>query len=306
MQSLFGSPTAPAPAAAVKDVTTATFVQDVMEASREAVIVVDFWAPWCGPCKTLGPILEKAVAATKGAVRMVKINVDENQQLAAQMRIQSIPTVYAFFDGRPVDAFQGALPESQVKEWVKKLAALAAENDPAAQIAEAIAQAKEALAAGDPMTAQAIYGQILQVDPENIEAIAGMGRIAVQAGQLDVAKQVLAQVPKDKANHAETLALKSAIELAEQTAELGGRADLEGRVAANPDDHEARYDLALLLYAEGDKQGAVDHLLESIKRDRTWNEEAARKQLLKLLEAFGFADPVSVSTRRRLSSLLFK
>ncbi len=306
MQSLFGSPTAPAPTAAVKDVTTATFVQDVMEASREAVIVVDFWAPWCGPCKTLGPMLEKAVAATKGAVRMVKINVDENQQLAAQMRIQSIPTVYAFFDGRPVDAFQGALPESQVKEWVKKLAALAAENDPAAQIAEAVAQAKEALAAGDPMTAQAIYGQILQVDPENIEAISGLGRIAVQAGQLDVAKQVLAQVPKDKANHAETLALKSAIDLAEQTAELGSRGDLENRLAHNAQDHAARYDLAMLLYAEGDKQGAVDHLLEIIKLDRSWNEEAARKQLLKLLEAFGFADPVSVSTRRRLSSLLFK
>ncbi len=304
MQSLFGSSAAPA-AAPVKDVTTATFVKEVMEASREAVIVVDFWAPWCGPCKTLGPILEKTVAATKGAVRMVKINVDENQQLAAQMRVQSIPTVYAFFDGRPVDAFQGALPESQVKEWVKKLASLAAENDPAAQIAEAVAQAKEALAGGDPMTAQAIYAQILQVDPENIEAITGLGRIAVQAGQLDVAKQVLAQVPKDKASHAETLALKSAIDLAEQTAELGSRADLEGRLARNAEDHAARYDLALLLYAEGDKQGAVDHLLDIIKRDRGWNEEAARKQLLKLLEAFGFADPVSVAARRRLSSLLF-
>ncbi|MFY8107163.1 MAG: thioredoxin [Elstera sp.] len=306
MQTLFGASPAPASAPAVKDVTTATFMTEVMEASREAVIVVDFWAPWCGPCKTLGPLLEKAVAETKGSVRMVKINVDENQQLAAQMRVQSIPTVYAFFEGRPVDAFQGALPESQVKAWVKKLASLAAENDPAAQIADALAQAKEALAAGDAVTAQAIYGQILQVEPENVEAIAGMGRMALLAGQIDVAKQVLAQVPKDKLSHSDVLALKSGIELAEQTAELGSRADLEGRLNRDANDHQARYDLALLLYAEGDKQGAVDHLLDLIQRDRAWNEEAGRKQLLKLFEAFGFSDPISVAGRRRLSTLLFR
>ncbi len=305
MQTLFGASAAPANAPAVKDVTTATFVTEVMEASREAVIVVDFWAPWCGPCKTLGPLLEKAVAETKGSVRMVKINVDENQQLAAQMRVQSIPTVYAFFEGRPVDAFQGALPESQVKAWVKKLAALAAENDPAAQIADALAHAKEALAAGDAVTAQAIYGQIVQVEPDNVEAIAGMGRMALLAGQIDVAKQVLAQVPKDKLSHADVLALKSGIELAEQTAELGSRADLESRLSRDANDHQARYDLALLLYAQDDKQGAVDHLLDLIKRDRTWNEDAGRKQLLKLFEAFGLTDPISVAGRRRLSTLLF-
>ena len=306
MQTLFGSSAAPAKAPAVKDVTTATFMTEVMEASREAVIVVDFWAPWCGPCKTLGPMLEKAVAETKGSVRMVKINVDENQQLAAQMRVQSIPTVYAFFDGRPVDAFQGALPESQVKAWVKKLASLAAENDPAAQIADALAQAKEALAAGDAVTAQGIYGQILQVEPENVEAIAGMGRMALLAGHIDVAKEVLAQVPKDKLGHSDVLALKSGIELAEQTAELGSRADLEGRLSRDANDHQARFDLALLLYAEDDKQGAVDHLLDLIQRDRAWNEEAGRKQLLKLFEAFGFSDPISVAGRRRLSTLLFR
>lgn len=292
-------------AAPVKDVTTATFMKDVIEASRDAVIVVDFWAPWCGPCKTLGPLLEKAVAETSGAVRMVKINVDENKQLAAQMRIQSIPAVYAFLDGQPVDGFVGALPDSQIKAFVKKLAGMVgpAGGD---MLVEAVAQAKAALTAGDTQTAAAIFAQILQADPQNVDALAGLGRCFLTAGDLDKAKQILAEIPADKANHADVLALKSGIDLAAQTADLGPLGELLAKLALHPDDHQVRFDAAIALFGHNRREEAVDHLLEIVKRDRTWNDDGARKQLVKFFEALGFNDPVAVAGRKKLSSLLFR
>jgi len=302
MQPIFNAPAA-ADAGIVKESSTATFMADVVDASHDVPVVVDFWAPWCGPCKTLGPQLEKAVREAKGQVRMVKINVDENQQLAAQMRIQSIPAVYAFKDGRPVDGFVGALPESQIKAFVKKVMSL---GGPAASpVADALAQAKAALAEGDVGTASTFYSHILQREPDNVEALAGLGRCLLQSGDAKKARALLDRVPADAASHADVVALRSSLELAEQADKAGSPTELEARVAQNPADHEARFNLAMALFAHGQREGAVDQLLELIKRDRQWNEEAARKQLLKFFEAFGPTDPFTVASRRRLSTLLF-
>jgi len=303
MEQLIGGG-APSDASVVKNGSTATFMADVIEASREAAIVVDFWAPWCGPCKQLGPAIEKAVRDARGKVRLVKINVDENQELAAQMRIQSIPAVYAFKDGRPVDGFVGALPESQVKQFVQRL--LGAGGPAADPVAEAVALAKEAAAAGDHARAANIYQQILEHEPGNIDALAGLARAAVQKKDFAKAKQYLAKVPKEQANHAEIAAARAALELAETGAKAAGAVgELKARVAQNPADHQARYDLASALFAGGAREQAIDELLELIRRDRAWNEEAARKQLLKFFEAIGLSDPVTVAARRRLSSILF-
>ncbi|HUA52032.1 MAG TPA: thioredoxin [Candidatus Sulfotelmatobacter sp.] len=302
MQPIFNAPAA-ADAGIVKESSTATFMADVVDASHDVPVVVDFWAPWCGPCKTLGPQLEKAVREAKGQVRMVKINVDENQQLAAQMRIQSIPAVYAFKDGRPVDGFVGALPESQIKAFVKKVMGL---GGPAASpVADALAQAKAALAEGDVGTASTFYSHILQREPDNVDALAGLGRCLLQSGDAKKARALLDRVPADAASHADVVALRSSLELAEQADKAGSPTELEARVAQNPADHEARFNLAMALFAHGQREGAVDQLLELIKRDRQWNEEAARKQLLKFFEAFGPTDPFTVASRRRLSTLLF-
>ena len=302
MQPIFNAPAA-ADAGIVKESSTATFMADVVDASHDVPVVVDFWAPWCGPCKTLGPQLEKAVREAKGQVRMVKINVDENQQLAAQMRIQSIPAVYAFKDGRPVDGFVGALPESQIKAFVKKVMSL---GGPAASpVADALAQAKAALAEGDVGTASTFYSHILQREPDNVDALAGLGRCLLQSGDAKKARALLDRVPADAASHADVVALRSSLELAEQADKAGSPTELEARVAQNPADHEARFNLAMALFAHGQREGAVDQLLELIKRDRQWNEEAARKQLLKFFEAFGPTDPFTVASRRRLSTLLF-
>ncbi|WP_374446807.1 thioredoxin [Stella sp.] len=295
---------APAAADLVKNTSTATFMADVVDASFDQPVIVDFWAPWCGPCRQLGPALEKAVKEAKGAVRMVKVNIDENQDLAGQMRIQSIPAVYAFKDGRPVDGFVGALPESQLKQFVQKLAKLAGPRQ--SPIDDALAMAKEAMAEGDIGTAGNIYAQILEAEPGNVAAIAGIARVQLEAKDLEGAREALAQVPPDQANHADIVAVRSAIELAEEGERAKGAfAELEGKLAANPNDHQARFDLSTALYAAGDREGAVEHLLEIVRRDRKWNEEAARKQLLKLFEAFGFADPLSADGRKRLSSILF-
>lgn len=298
--------TAPAAADTVKDVETAQFMDEVVDASFDQPIIVDFWAPWCGPCKTLGPQLEKAVRETKGAVRMVKVDIDRNQDLAAQMRIQSIPAVYAFKDGRPIDGFVGALPESQIKSFVQRVMQMAGAKPGASPIDEALAQAKQALADGDFQTADAIYAQILEAAPDNVEALAGLGRCLLAEGEVEGARELLSQVPADHAKHADIVALTTAVELAEQAAGAGSAtAELEARLARDPDDHQARYDLALALYGAGKREEAVDQLLDLFKRDRAWNEEAARKQLVKLFEAFGFTDPLSVSGRRRLSTLMF-
>jgi len=302
METLLGNGAAADTANLIKNGSTATFMADVIDSSRDAAVIVDFWAPWCGPCKQLGPALEKAVREAKGAVKLVKINVDENQELAAQMRIQSIPAVYAFKDGKPVDGFVGALPDSQVKQFVVKQAAGAGPSP----IDEALAAAKEAVAEGDMAQAEEIYRQIVEHEPENAEAIAGLARAAIARKDLAAAKELLAKVPPAAAKHAEIAAANTALELAEAGEKAQGAfGELEARLRADPQDHQARLDLASALFAAGERERAIDELLDLVKRAREWNEQAARKQLVKFFEAMGLMDPLTVATRKRLSSILF-
>ncbi|HXP98000.1 MAG TPA: thioredoxin [Telmatospirillum sp.] len=306
MEILFNSSAKANPAAGgtyVKDGDTASFVKDVIETSLKTPVIVDFWASWCGPCKTLGPLLEKLVTAAGGAVRLVKIDVDKNQELAAQMRIQSIPAVYAFKDGKPVDGFVGAVPDSQVKALIQRLIGDKAAAGLAAD--ELVADAKALLAEGDVGGALAVFQEVLAQDPKNPAAIGGSLRCLIQAGQIAKAKQQLTGVPETLAKHAEIAAVRTAIELAEQASEAGSAADLRRAVTTNPDDHQARFDLALASFAAGEREAAVDELLELFRRNRSWNDDAARKQLVKLFEAFGRADPLTQSAQRRLSSLMF-
>jgi len=291
----------------VKDGTQASFRADVLDASMQVPVIVDFWAPWCGPCKQLGPIIEKAVKDARGAVKLVKINVDESQELAAQMRVQSIPAVYAFFQGRPVDGFVGAQPESALKQFVQKLAKLGAggEQGPS-PIDEALEHADAALKDGDHEQASAIYSQILEHEPDNLKAIAGLVRCCIAVGELDQAKIFLDQVPAAQAGDPGISGARAQLELAQAGQKAAGQSqELRARVAANPKDFEARFALAQALFAGGDKEAGVDHLLEIIRMNRAWNEEAARKELVKFFEAMGPTDPLTLSSRRRLSSVLF-
>ena len=305
MEMMIGQTSAgAAPADVVKESSTATFVVDVIETSMKTPVIVDFWAPWCGPCKQLGPVLEKAVKAARGAVKMVKINVDENQQLAQQLRIQSIPAVFAFAGGRPVDGFSGALPESQVKSFVDRLAQSGAGKQ-ASPIEAALLQAKELLEAGDATRAGALYGQILGQEADNLSALGGLARCQLAARDFTGARATLARVPKGKEKDAEIASVAAALELAERGASAGNPDSLRARLVADANDHQARFDLALALYGADQREEAIEELLTIFKRNRGWNEEAARKQLLQFFEAQGPTDPLTLSGRRKLSSVLF-
>ncbi len=296
-----------APADLVKDSDQNKFAKDVLEASRTVPVIVDFWAPWCGPCKTLQPIIEKVVRAAKGAVKLVKIDIDKNQMLAQQLRIQSIPAVYAFFGGRPVDGFMGAVPESQVQAFVDKLvqAAGGAAGGAGNELAELLEQAKAAMAQNDTTTAAQIYSEILGVEPTNVTALAGLARYQIDNGDMEQAKELLGQVPPKDKTHADVITAQAAIDLAEQAKAAGPVDDLKAKAIANPKDFQTRLDLALAYWAGGARQEAIDELLAMIKADRNWNEAAARAQLLKFFEALGFTDPLAVDGRKRLSTILF-
>ena len=270
--------------------------------SQEAPVLVDFWAPWCGPCKTLGPVLERLVEQAKGAVRLVKVNIDENPEIAQQLRIQSIPTVYAFKNGQPVDGFMGAVPEGQLRTFIQSLTG----GDIGAAAAEdALAAAAEALATGDVGTAAQVYAQLLQDDPGNPQAVAGLSKCYLTSGDVDRARKTLGLVRPDAANDQAIRAIEAELQLKDNAKQAGDTAPLRARLDANPADHQARYDLALALDAAGDREGAIDQLLELFKRDRKWNEDAARKQLVTLFDAMGPNDARTLAGRRRLSSLLF-
>ena len=297
------------PADLIKDSDQTKFAKDVLEASRTVPVIVDFWAPWCGPCKTLQPMIEKVVKEAKGAVKLVKIDIDKNQMLAQQLRIQSIPAVYAFFGGRPVDGFMGAVPESQVKEFVDRLIKAAGgvpgADSPAAQIAELLEQAKAAVAQNDMDTAAQIYSEILGVEPTHVGALAGLARYQASAGDLDAAKELLEQIPAKERTGSDIAAVQAAIDLGEKAKEAGPIGDLKAKASADPKDFQSRLDLAMAYWAANQKQEAVDELLDMIKLDRNWNEAAARAQLLKFFEALGFTDPIAVAGRKRLSTILF-
>ena len=290
-----------APADVVKDTTTQAFMKDVIEESKTQPVLVDFWAPWCGPCKQLTPVLEKAVKAAKGKVKLVKMDIDKHPEIPGQMGIQSIPAVIAFSNGQPVDGFMGALPESQVVAFLERLTKgkIGGEEQDLLKAADAV------LAGGDPAAAAEIYAQLLQQDSGNVPALAGLARCYVETGNTEQAKKTLAMVPEAKQNEAPVAAARAALEVAEQAKSLGPLTELEAKVAANPLDHQARFDLATALNAKGKRAEAVEHLLTIVKKDRKWNDDAARKQLVQFFEAWGFADPAAVDGRKRLSSILF-
>jgi len=291
-----------APEGLIKETTTQGFMKDVIEESKRQPVLIDFWAPWCGPCKQLTPLLEKIVKNAKGAVKLVKMNIDDHPAIPGQMGIQSIPAVIAFVNGQPADGFMGALPESQILAFIDRVTKGKAGGN---ETAELIKSADVAIAEGDTQGAAEIYSHILEEDPANVPALAGLARCHVANNELEKAKQVLTQVPAAKQNDAAVAAARAALEVAEQASSVGPIGELEQKVAANPLDHQARFDLAVALNAAGKRQEAVDRLMEIIRRDRKWNEDGARKQLVQLFEAWGPTDEATVAGRKTLSSVLF-
>jgi putative thioredoxin len=300
LQNMSAASAAP-PDGLIKETTTQTFAKDVIEESRRQPVLVDFWAPWCGPCRQLTPILEKVVRAAKGKVKLTKMNIDEHPAIPGQMGIQSIPAVIAFVNGQPADGFLGALPENQVTAFIERLTKdrVGADEKDRLKVADA------ALAEGDPAGAAEIYASILAEDGANVQALAGLARCYVETGALEQAKQTLAMVPEAKHNDATVAAARAALELAQQATSVGPISELERKVAANPLDHPARFDLAVALNASGRRQEALDHLIEIVRRNRAWNDDGARKQLVQLFEAWGPTDELTVAGRKRLSSILF-
>ena len=291
------------PAAAgdlIKDTTTASFRQDVLTESMHQPVLVDFWAPWCGPCKQLTPVIEKVVKAAAGKVKLVKMNIDEHPQIAGQLGIQSIPAVIAFQRGQPVDGFMGALPEAQIKGFIERLV-----GPVTGAVEELLNQAAALAEEGDASGAAEIYAAVLAQDQENVPAIAALAKLHLDLQDLEGAKRFLAMAPKDKANDPAIAAVRAAIDLAEQAASLGDLAELQRRLEADPLDHQARFDLAVGLAGKGRRKEAVDHLLEIVRRDRSWNDDGARKQLVQFFEAWGPKDETTIAGRRRLSSILF-
>jgi putative thioredoxin len=285
----------------IKDTTTQNFVEDVITASQEVPVIVDFWAPWCGPCKQLGPAIEKAVTAAAGAVKLVKLNIDEHPEIAQQMRVQSIPAVFAFKDGQPVDGFVGAVPDSEINAFIKRLVG----DIGPSPIEQALEQAAAAAESGDLGAAANIFGQILKQDTGNPDALAGLTKCYIERGDLERAKQTLAMVPPEHAQHAAITAAQAALSLAEEVGEVGDVEELRKQVEADPTNHQARFDLALALTGAREHEAAMDELLEIVKRNREWNDQAARKQLVKLFDVMGAADEITIAGRRKLSSILF-
>jgi len=291
----------PAADGAVKDVTTQSFMKDVIEESKRQPVLVDFWAEWCGPCKQLAPVLEKAVKAAKGKVKLTKMDIDKHPAIPGQMGIQSIPAVIAFVNGQPADGFLGALPESQVNDFIARIT----KDKLGGEAQDLLKSAEEALAKGNADEAVELFAAVLQDEPSNVPALAGLARAHVLTGALEQAKETLALIPEPKRNDAAAVAARSALEVAEQAQSVGPVGELEQKVAANPLDHQARFELAVALNAAGKREEAADHLLAIVKRDRKWNDDGARKQLVQFFDAWGPTDEATLSGRRKLSSILF-
>jgi putative thioredoxin len=299
LQNLAGA--TPAAVDLIKDTTTQAFMKDVIEESKRQPVLVDFWAEWCGPCKQLTPVLEKAVKAAKGKVKLAKMDIDKHPSIPGQMGIQSIPAVIAFVNGQPADGFLGALPEGQVTAFIERIT----KDKLGGEAQDLLKTAEAAMAEGNAAEAVELYGALLQEEPGNIPALAGLARAYVETGAIEEAKRTLALVPEAKRNDAAVAAARSALEVAEQAQSVGPVGELEQKVAANPLDHQARFELAVALNAAGQREEAAEHLLAIVKRDRKWDDDGARKQLVQFFEAWGPTDEATVSGRRKLSSILF-
>ncbi|AGB72828.1 MULTISPECIES: thioredoxin [Rhizobium] len=293
-------------ASPIKDTTTANFAKDVIEESRRQPVLVDFWAPWCGPCKQLTPVLEKVVTEAQGRVKLVKMNIDDHPSIAGQLGIQSIPAVIAFVDGRPADGFMGAVPESQVRQFIDRLGGPAGgADDQAAEIAAVLEEASGLLAAGDVNGAAELFGAVLQADPENAKALAGMAECMIAAGQSQRAREALADLPETLANDAGIQAVVKKLDQIDEARKLGDPVAIEQELAANPDNHEQRIKLAKIRNVEGKREEAAEHLLTVMRKDRSYDDDGARRQLLEFFEVWGAKDPATIAARRKLSSILF-